>query len=131
MFTPKWTKIKDLTKIKKHINGTSSSILANSQLSNSNCPKLLPKISLLNQVVNANNDLSKSKLIARSETNVDFDKEVDFFLGGLVTNVKQDRFKKKKKSKPAKLPNEIFDYIHITQYQKLFSLTLYNDLTYV
>ena len=82
-------------------------------------------------MVNANNDWSKSKSIAKSEADVDFDKEADSFFGALVTDVKQDCFKKRKKSKPVKLPNEIFDFIHIIRCQKLFSLTWNDDLTYV
>lgn len=48
LFTLKKTKIKDLAEIKKHINETFFSILANAQLLNSNCLKLPSKISPLN-----------------------------------------------------------------------------------
>ena len=121
LFTPKWTKIKDPTKIEKCINGTPSSTSANAQLSNSNCPKLPSKISPLNQVVNCNDDLSESESIARLEANIDFGKGADFFLGALAIDVEQNRSKKKKEkqtsqthaAKHVKLPNEIFDYIHV------------------
>lgn len=102
LFTLKWTKMKDPAEIEKHINGTSSNILANAQLLNSNYSKLPSKISLLNQVINANNDLNKLESIAGSKTDIDFDKGSDIFLGTLVTDAKQDCFKKKNKSKPAR-----------------------------
>lgn len=130
LLTPKWTKIKDLAEIEKCTNGTLSSTSANAQLSNNNRPKLPSKISLLNQVVNTNDDLSELESIARSEADVNFAKGADFFLGALATDAEQDHFKKKKEkqaseidaAKRAKLSNEIFDYIHVARCQRLFSL---------
>ncbi len=130
LFTLKWTKIKDPTEIEKHTNGTLSSISANIQLSNNNCSKLLSKTRLLNQVVNTDNDLSKSKSIVRSKADINFDKGADFFLNALTINAKQDCFRKKKEkqasqidaAKHTKLPNKIFDYIYIAWYQRLISL---------
>ena len=46
-------------------------------------------------MVNANDDLSKLELIARSEADVDFDKGANFFLSALATDAKQDCSKKK------------------------------------
>lgn len=90
LFTPKQTKIKDSNKIEKRINGTFSSIFANAQLSNSNCPKLPSKISPLNQVVNANKSkLRNLKLIAGSQADLDIDKGADLF--DLATDVDQDQ----------------------------------------
>lgn len=98
LFTPKWTKIKDLAKIEKYSTNITSTISANAQLSNNNCPKFLSKISPLNQVVNTNDDLNKSKSIARSgpDANISFDKGANFFFGTLATDAKQDHFQKKK-----------------------------------
>lgn len=79
LFTLKQIKIKDLVEIEKYINEISSSILVNAQLLNSNCPKLLSKISLLNQMVNINNDLSKLELIDKLEIDIDYDKKKTFF----------------------------------------------------
>lgn len=122
MFTPKWTKIKDSDEIEKRINGTSSSTSANAQLSNSNCPKPPSKVSFLSQVVNANEgDLSDSESITGSEADLNIDKGANLF--NLATNADPDRLRQKKEKKTsqtnaakrAKLPNEIFDYIHVAQ----------------
>lgn len=80
LFISKQTKIKKPTKIKKFTNRTFSSTLANAQLLNNNCSKLLFKINLLNQVVNINDNLSKLESIAKSEADLNFDKKVDLFL---------------------------------------------------
>lgn len=80
LFTPKWTKIKDLDEIEKRINRTSSSTSANAWLSNSNCPKPLSKVSPLSQVINANeDDLSDSKSIAGSEADLNIDEGANLF----------------------------------------------------
>lgn len=97
LFTSKWTKIKDPTKIEKCTNRTFSNTSINAQLSNNNHSKLSFKISFLNQVVNANDNLSKLESIARSETDLDFNKEADLFLGTLTIDIKQKRSQKKKK----------------------------------
>lgn len=89
-------------------------------------------------MVNANDDLSKLESIVGLEADVDFDKGANFFLGILAINIKQDCSQKKKEkqanqtnvAKYTKLPNEIFDYIHIAWCQRLFFLAWYNDLTY-
>lgn len=70
-------------------------------------------------MVNANVDISELELVARSKTDINFDKEAAFFLGALATNVKQDYFKKKKKSKPVKpmlssMPNFLIKYLTIS-----------------
>lgn len=84
-------------------------------------------------------DLSESESIVVSEANIEFDEETNFFLGALAKNVGQNHSHKKKEkqasrtnvAKYAKYPNKIFDYIHVTCCQRLFSLAWYNDLTYV
>ena len=88
-FTPKWTKIKDPDEIEKRINRTPFSTSANTQLSNNNRPKPPSKVSLLSQVVNANeSDLSNSESIAGSETDLDIDEGEDLF--DLATDADQD-----------------------------------------
>lgn len=55
-----------------------------------------------------------------------------------ITDTKEEILAKKTKKKTfaldiekwAKLPNEIFNYIYITNYQRLFSLDLYNNTIY-
>lgn len=94
LFTPKWTKIKDPDEIEKRINGTPSSTSANTQLSNSNCPKPPSKVSPLSQVVNANEgDLSDSESIAGSEADLNFNEGADLF--DLATDADQDRLRQK------------------------------------
>lgn len=130
LFTSKWTKIKDPVKIEKCTNRTFSSTSTNAQLSNNNHPKLLFKISFLNQVVNANDNLSESKSIAGLETDLDFNKKTGLFFGTLTIDIKQKCSQKKKKkqasltniAKRAKFPNKIFNYIYFARCQKLFSL---------
>ena len=88
-FTPKQTKIKGFNKIQKYINGTFTSISANAQHSNNNCPKLPSKISFLSQVINANKgDLTNLESIVSSEANLNFDKGVDIF--DLAIDANQD-----------------------------------------
>lgn len=116
LFTPKWTKIKDPAEIKKRTNGTPSSTSANAQLSNSNRPKLLSKISLLYQGVNTDDDLSESESIAGSKANIDFDKVQTFFLVLWPQMPSKIVPRRKKKSKPAKLmppsvPNFLMKYL--------------------
>lgn len=73
-------------------------------------------------MVNANNNLSKLKSIARSEADVNFDKRTDFFLDALAIDAKQNCSKKEKikqaspinAAKCAKLFNKIFDYIYVS-----------------
>lgn len=49
-------------------------------------------------MLNANNDLNKSKSIAQLDADIDFNKEADFFFGTLATDVEQYYSKKKKKA---------------------------------
>lgn len=80
LFTLKWTKIKNSNKIKKYINRTFFNTSTNAQISNSNYPKPLSKISPFSQVVNANkNNLTNSESIVSSETNLNISKKADLF----------------------------------------------------
>lgn len=132
LFTPKWTKVKDPDEIEKRKAGALSFTLINAQLSDSNRPKASP----LSQTLNAEDTFGDSKSTAGSEvgseagSDAEFDEEADLFLEVLATKVDQDRKQKKKKlkasqtdaSKCAKLPNEIFDYIHVTRCQRLSTM---------
>lgn len=146
LFLPKWTKIDtNSNKIKQRLalkNPSISTKAANSsQLSNS---KALAKPSPLNQVFNTNKDVSDLKSVAKSvedsETafNLD-DADDDIALARLLaTKDKENQIERKKKSKAchtnakkrAKLPDKIFNYIHATLCQRLFSLEWYDDCTY-
>lgn len=50
--------------------------------------KFLFNISFLNQVVNADNDLNKSELIARFKANINFNERTNFFLNALAIDTK-------------------------------------------
>lgn len=90
----------------------------------------------MSQILNTKNSFSDLKSIASSETSsntsfkVKFDEEVDHFLKVLAIEVNQNWKQKKKKLKTSqidtfkqiKFSNEIFDYIYIAKYQKLFLL---------
>lgn len=104
----------------------------------SNRPKALLKTSSLSQVLKAEDESSESESVARSEGDFELDKEAVFFSGILATDADQDRRQRKKElqanqtgaAKRSKLPNEIFDYIHVARCQRPFSLAWYKDLTY-
>ena len=138
LLTPRWTRIKVPEEIEKRVNGTPSSISANAQLSDSNRPKALPKTSPLSQVLNAEDDLSDAESIAGSEADFEYDEEANLFSGILASDADQDRRERKKElrtsqtnaTKRSRLPNEIFDYIHVARCRRLFSLAWYDDMTY-
>lgn len=89
-------------------------------------------------MVNTNDDLSESKSIAKSKDDLDFIKKTDFSPTVFIIDTKQEYFQKKKEkqasqmniSKYVKLSNKIFDYIYVTRYWRLFSLSSYHNLTF-
>lgn len=90
LLTPKWTKIEDPDKIKKRMNSTSS-ILANAQLLDSNWPKALPKNNLLSKMLNIKEEkLNDLESVARSEYDLELNKEVDLFSGILASDANQN-----------------------------------------
>lgn len=137
LLTPKLTRIKDPDEIEKRMNNTTSTSV-NAQLSDSNRPKALPKTSPLSQVLNAEDELSESESVAESECDLELDADADLFSGMLASDADQNRRQQKKElqanqtdaAKRSKLPNEIFDYIHVARCRRLFSLAWYEDLTY-
>lgn len=76
--------------------------------------------------------------MARLEADFEYKKEADLFSGILASNANQDQKEQKKElqtlqtdtTKQSRLPIEIFDYIYVAKYQKLFSLAWYDDITY-
>lgn len=56
-----------------------TSLLANAQLSNSNWLKALPKTSSLSQVVKAEDELIDFESVAKSEYNLELNKEANLF----------------------------------------------------
>lgn len=138
LFISRWTRIKDLKKIEKRVNGTPFSISANAQLFDSNWSKALSKTSLLRQVFNTKDKLSDVESMARLEANFEYKKKADLFCGILASDANQDQKEQKKElqtfqtnaTKQSKLPNKIFDYIYVARYQKLFPLAWYDDMTY-
>lgn len=139
LFSPKWTMVKDEEEITNRSNKTTSS----AQLSNDNRPKALVKASPLSLVTNAIADTSDAESVAESEAAeseaAEFDDDQDDLIAAfLATEADEQQIQKKKDKKAnqsdaakrAKLPDEIFDYIHVAQYRRLFSLAWYDDLTY-
>lgn len=99
-FTPKQTRLKNLDEIKKRNAGFLSLIAIKTQLSDSNCPKALPKINFLSQVFNTKNNLSDSKSIAlqsvvKSESKFEINENADFFSNSFKT--KADKYCKQQK----------------------------------
>ena len=138
LLTPKWTRVKDPDEIKKRINSTFFTS-ANALLLDSNRPKALPKNSPLCQILNVGEEkLSDLESVAGLECDLELNKEVDLFSRILASDADQNRRQQKKElqtnltnaAKQAKLPNEIFDYIHIAKYRRLFFLAWYDNLTY-
>ena len=145
LFIPKWSRIKDPDEIDKRIPKSSNGVTAgNAQFSDSNRPKAQAKISPLNQVLNADDDVSDTSSLATSEagSETDFDinhnDEADLISGVLATEVNETHFNRKKErkisksdaAKRANLPNEIFDYIYVARCRRLYSLAWYDDMTY-
>ena len=136
LFTPKWSKIKDLKEIEKEKSKNSKdTTFANTQLLDKNKP-----ISKMNQVLNANKDFSNASSEAGSEADLEARLKADFDFnnndkanlvsGILVTEANKSRTNKNKECKSnkfdavkqANISNKIFKYIHITQCQRFYFL---------
>ena len=136
LFTPKWTQVKDPTEVEERLAKRVKT--TNSQLSNLNRPKSMAKQSPLGHQVESAEDQSDLESAASSDLDEFDDPATTAFLDLLATEVEEDsRVKKSKKrasksdaEKRAKLPDEIFDYIHAAKCRRLFSLAWYDDLTY-
>lgn len=103
----------------------------------------MPRISLLSQVFNAQDDTSDLELVAleleaESEGKFEMNEDTDPFSDLFGTKINK-YWKPQKKdqhasqidvAKRANLFNEIFNYIHMTRCRTLFSLAWYNDLIY-
>lgn len=94
----------------------------------------------MSQITAINTDTSDTESIAKSEVgNINNNADADLMAIFLATKADKNKTNKKKDqklkqtyaTKGAKIIHEIFDYIHITQCKRLFSLVLYNDLTYI
>lgn len=112
--------VKDHEEIEQQSNIlTFFSTIANAQLSDNNRPKALAKVSSLSQITNVNADISDAKSIAESEaTNFkDIDPIVTLLASGIdegrVNKRKDQKAKQTNVAKRAKIPDEIFNYIHV------------------
>ncbi len=138
LFTPKWTRIKDPEEIEKRNAGLPSSTAVSAQLSDSNRPKALPKVSPLSQVLIAQDDCSDLESIAGTEAEFKINDEADLLSELFFTEVDEEQRQRKKDkqanqtdaAKRAKLPNEIFDYIYVARCRCLFALAWYDNLIY-
>ena len=148
LFTPKWSKIKDQKEVEEQKSKNSKdATTVNAQLSDKNRP-----ISRMNQVLNADNNVTNADLDAGLEagsevgsgacSGADFDLDdadkADLVSGVPATKADKSRISKKKEgrsnksdaAKRANLPDEMFEYIHVAQCQRLYSLAWYDDMTY-
>ncbi len=108
------------------------------QLLDSNQPKVLPKVSLLSQIIYAQNDYSNLESIVESEAKFEINNKADLLseLFYIKINKEQRQQKKHKQesqtnaAKHTKLLNKIFDYIYVAKCRRSFSLAWYNDLIY-
>lgn len=145
LFTPNWSKVIDANEIeiqKSKKDNTSRS----AQLSDSNRP-VAQQASLLCLVSNAQEEDesdvdSITGLQADSFTYSEAEgydiEDADLFSGFFITDADENHLKKKKQchvskmdaQKRAKLPDEIFDYIHVARCRRLFSLAWYGDMMY-
>lgn len=138
LFTPKWTQVKDATKVEQRIAKRTEVANANFLLSDSNRPKVDPKQSRLGQVIEAADEQSDAELAAGSELDEFDDPATNALFDLVATEAEEDLNAKRAKKqasktdaeKRAKLPDELFNYIHAAQCRKLFFLAWYNDLTY-
>ena len=81
-------------------------------------------------MVNAKDKLSDLESGAESEGDFELDEKANPFSGILASDADQNQRQRKKElkanetdaAKRAKLPNEIFDYIHVARCRRLFSL---------
>lgn len=128
--------VRDQEEIDKRSNRAVSSSSANAQLSDNNRPKVSMKASRLSQVTSVEADIPDADSVAESE-NADFEDE-DLIAAFLASEADESRIKKKQDQKAkqtdaakrAKIPDEIFDYIHVARCRRLFSLAWYDDMTY-
>lgn len=78
LLTPKWSRIRNLDEIDKRILKSFNGVIAgNSQFSNNNKPKAQTKISLLNHVLNAEDDVSNTRSLATSEAASETDLDIN------------------------------------------------------
>ena len=145
LLTSKWSRIKDSDEIDKWISKSFNGVTAgNAQFSDSNRPKAQAKTSPLNQILNVDDDVFNTSLLAAleagSETDFDinYNDKADLISGFLAIEADETHFNQKKErkiskseaAKRANLPDEIFDYIYVVRCQRLYSQAWYDDMTY-
>ena len=138
LFTPKWTQVKDATEVEQRLAKRTEAANANLLLSDSNRPKVDPKQSRLGQVIEAADEQSDAESAAGSELDEFDDPATNALFDLVATEAEEDLNAKRAKKqasktdaeKRAKLPDELFNYIHAAQCRRLFPLAWYNDLTY-
>ena len=135
----KWTQVKDEKEIQDRIAKRTDAANASSLLSDSNRPKSkVVRPSPLSCKTNAS-DLSDSGSVMGSDIDDNFEDPATSQLFALFTTDAEEETQTKKTKKRTsasdaekrvKLPDEIFNYIHITKCQNSFSLDWYDDNTY-
>ena len=139
LMTPKWTQVKDEKEIQDRIAARTDAANTSSLLSDLNRPKTKGlKASPLSCETNAE-DSSDAESLASSDVDKDFDdSETNQLFALFATEAEEESLAKKAKKrtsatdaeKRAKLPDDIFSYIHIAKCRQLFSLDWYDDTTY-
>lgn len=136
LLTPKWSNVKDQKEIDDQVAGRFPSADTSHTLSNLNRPKSLLQPSPLSQNTTAAEEDLDIESIAGSDEEFDDDEDLLEALLNIEADEQQKRTKEVKRNnksdadKRAKLPDEIFDYIHTVKCRRLFSLAWYGDVTY-
>ncbi|MCJ1471089.1 hypothetical protein MMC07_009737, partial [Pseudocyphellaria aurata] len=142
LFSPKWTKVKDLQEIEDRVTSrirrSSTGVAFSTSLSASNRPTT--GVSPLSQMVSAKDNDSDAGSVAGSDFDEEYNVRDEDFVSNVFSTTEADKkhaehknWNKKSSTdatKRAKMPDEIFDYIHVARCQRLFPLAWYNDLTY-
>lgn len=136
LFTPGWTQVHGPEEIENQMKKRTDAANANSQLSDTNWPKQAGR-SPLNHEIAADEISDNKSVVSKLDEFTDLATDQLFDLlttdGENKTRSKKSR-KRESKTNAAKrenLPDKIFDYIHIAQCRRLFSLASYDDQTYV
>lgn len=145
LLTPKWTKLKDQSELKERLAKRSASTNFSKAASTDQQTTRPINPSPLSQA-NAPDNFSDNESIASSandsESETDFDQgHEDLMLAVFILNTETEDASKKKKiakrisqsdaEKRARLPDKIFDYIHVASCRRRFSLAWYDDSTYL
>lgn len=140
LFTPKWSAIKDQKEIKERKAKKSNTVKPNKSIQPASPLCQVPNASAEEDEESDNESVAGSTAgsVADSEAKTFDMEDADLFGKLIITDADENQQKRKKQrqssktdaQKRARLPNEIFDYIHVAGCRRLFSLAWYGDTTY-